>query len=812
MRWHGARLHNFLRYGETDNVGEFDQGATQFLPGGKFKDWVGGSREAAREKLNEWNEEDPKIVCIVGQTDGDEARSNASGKSTFASEAVVYALTGKLVRDFKNKDSAKGKSTRSIIPDHKAPEDVKESYVDLLFSAENELWVIRRGRKNNKQCSMILELRCLTNVDLDNICCGHRSDDTLEFLNRLISMGYEGICNSICFGQGDDGKFMTGSRADRSNIITDVLNLHLDEYLKEIRENRKKPCKKKIEEVDAQLSLLKSQLEGAGSPDSLREEIAGTEVVKKEAIETIAECEKTLADLRSDLDKNSLAGLEGEVKMSKQAIDAESARHDQNVESKRKECETLEKQAENTKASVARVELRIKNLNSQKENAEKELSKIDIDSIKSELDIVNKAKEAMPKRKEQVESLKSSRSTLGTEMALVEKEISEYLSKIKAFELKQERGEEVVCEECESLCSPDHFKEKIEQKQDHISVLKTKAGGLKSKISKVDEEIVDVNKRISHIEEYLNKESSFLLKLQNHETLLSKIESASKDIESAKKELESLSSGLNVEFQIKGLKESIAKASAEKASSIEPLVAKKKEAENKLLSGQRAVALINAKIETATQKQKDAERRKGGVIAAKARYETQLKEVLAKNEKLEELTGELSKLKTKMEHIKWLEARFSSEGIQAQFVAKYLPVLNKYIADCIDVLFDGNVVMEIEPHTLDIKLSGKTSKHREGLSGGEATLYRLALNIALGKLSFVRMKDVPENICIDEALAEADAHNKFKILSLLKHLSKDFKTITIISHDPKLMANVKNRIIVNRVNDTSRIERQMWDV
>ena len=98
------------------------------------------------------------------------------------------------------------------------------------------------------------------------------------------------------------------------------------------------------------------------------------------------------------------------------------------------------------------------------------------------------------------------------------------------------------------------------------------------------------------------------------------------------------------------------------------------------------------------------------------------------------------------------------------------------------------------------------------MSGGEGVKFRLALDIALGLLSFARSRNAPDFICLDEVLAPVDRQTKDWVFTMLRKLQDRFRMVLVISHDEALQRQLKSTIVVNKVNGISQIARQYYEL
>ena len=154
-----------------------------------------------------------------------------------------------------------------------------------------------------------------------------------------------------------------------------------------------------------------------------------------------------------------------------------------------------------------------------------------------------------------------------------------------------------------------------------------------------------------------------------------------------------------------------------------------------------------------------------------------------------------------LKRLMMLEDIYGLDGIQTRIVARYLPLLNVYIKEFIDILTNGNLGIEVlvnDKLKVDIALRGGTADTFAMLSGGEKVLAKLAVSIGLGLLSFVRCSNKPEIIMLDEVLGSLDNERTGAVFKMLHTLKKKFSRVLIISHKPQINDIIERKIIIEK--------------
>jgi DNA repair exonuclease SbcCD ATPase subunit len=135
-----------------------------------------------------------------------------------------------------------------------------------------------------------------------------------------------------------------------------------------------------------------------------------------------------------------------------------------------------------------------------------------------------------------------------------------------------------------------------------------------------------------------------------------------------------------------------------------------------------------------------------------------------------------------------LETVYGLDGIQTRIVKKYLPLLNVYIKEFLDILSHGTIQVKTiinERSKIDMVISGASANSYDMLSGGEKMIVRLAVDVGMALLSFSRSSQKPELICLDEVFGPLDNNHTEAVFEMLKKLQDKFSRVIIITHNLK---------------------------
>jgi DNA repair exonuclease SbcCD ATPase subunit/DNA repair exonuclease SbcCD nuclease subunit len=445
---HGVKMHNFMRYGEEDNVVEFDKGAGEIL--GVLKDSFKMDKSAkarlmsgAKKFMAGINREERKLISIVGRTDGNDKDSNGSGKSSCL-EGISYGFFEKLVREFAHKDNMDGKSTSSVMT-YIDGEPKALCYVEVLFSSENELWLAKRGRRTAKNGSTSGEfgLFCLSSdTGEEGSRSGHRKRDAAGILSQLLKMDYETFSNSVMFGQMDSGRFIRGTDKVKKEIIIKILQLTiLDDYLEETRE-MKRSAERDMAALQSHIGALSESVLDEQGVVNARMAISVFDAEVKESEKRIGGLEADLKTRRSDGVFSRKASLDSELALQSQMVSQKEKELDGRMADLESACVKARTRRDSATGAVKDADNRIVLCRSGIETLENLLKAFDKSRHDKDMDLVAKAKAAKPQRQkelsegqERLQASSSERGKLSSQIDSLSGGIRKHKDELQALEL-----------------------------------------------------------------------------------------------------------------------------------------------------------------------------------------------------------------------------------------------------------------------------------------------------------------------------------------------------------------------------------------
>lgn len=830
MQVYALRMFNFLRFGEKNNSIVFD------LTDEQKKDINSGT--ITIDQIYDQIMLDPKqhisnvkkmevkpLLGIIGISDGDEKKSNGVGKSTCL-EGISYAHFGKIVRLSANNDKTgdPGNSIITRINGDIAP-NITESYVEELFEINNRFFVVKRGRaisKSRKSISPILEFREVKGLELHSQM-GHRTSDTMSSIEEVNDISFDLFASSQMFGQNDSGKFLTGTDKTKKEMI--IALLKQEDQVKSIN----KLLKEKIYSLNKELDFLKGNiafsekqiLQSYEKNTSLKRIDIGSDILTsfnlkmKDDISNwnckIGEIDLTLKDLIAkihDCQKNmSLQDLEkmnSDISTFDQEIISLEKNEKETMSGLRLDLEKINTRKKNLADKVATINQKIIKSKEDISSYDNFTSKFDLKSKQEILAKCEKAKTYLTESNSDLESIRKLETEFSAKIFSINSEISKANSEIKKLKKNAESNKEIFsCEECGSEVPLTHLTDKISIKNKEIE--------LKNNLVKENQLLLDeqktkkqeiatkqnlINSKYISQEVAINNEiNSYNSKLDLSEIIKKSLNDLVLESESLVKEL-SLVTTESEEFVKKG------KETKEKLSEGILLIRFKRSeiktkkdnilAENE---GKKAgLALIEKNRDQLDKEKQQISQTVGSLMKEMEYFKDQYDKYNVSNSELSVKSDLMSKYAS-------LQLVFGLDGIQTRIVKKYLPLLNHYVEEYLSILSNNEIKLKFsvdEKSEVVMKVEGGTSDQYSMLSGGEKMIIRLAVDIGLSLLSFVRSSQKPEMIFLDEIFGPLDESRTASVFKMLNKLQDVFKRVVLITHNSAIKSMIENNIIVEK--------------
>lgn len=831
MQTYALRLKNFMRFGETNNSIVFDlseEDEKRIRNGEATLDQI--YDEFAKDPVSKVKKAKERglasLIGIVGKIDGNLDTSNGAGKSTLL-EGICYAHYEKIVRQTANSDKT-GVAGTSVVTkiNKKYPKSLRESYVEEFFEERGKLYRVKRGRsfsKSHNSSSPLIEFECLSDNQSKE---GHRSPDTKESIDEINVNDYDIFVNSQMMGQNDAGKFLTGTDKVIKEMIVNLLKMdHAVEKCLKLTRDKKNANLKEIDKIEYKVVSAKDDLKNIHT-ESFEDDFDQSDLSKTSLLFD-AKINKNTKDI--NLKDKTIEGLQKEINdlqdsekiKEKERIKSEGQKIKKQLQSLTEEKESESKTWEDLKKSVEqtiksntdekqRLEKVLENKNNQISKTSDEIKEKKFSEEKEEL--LSKLLIKISKSKEVEEKLNASLDKTSDEKEKMIKEVGEKEGVLtflqdKGKNLKKclekiKDGEKFECPECDSLVPKDHFETKLneyrtdfKEKQaiinsinDKINELKKEEEDIKSKKSKIESLVDSKNDLEKEKNQFDNLEKSLVALNESKEETEQSLKSIEIRINDSQKQI------ANAQHQIDAVEEKYEKKEANISKELKSLAAKYKLLDQETKEIEEKITQIQDDKSKIQNERNNINKQNGSLSEKKKNYESLVK-------KLGDSTKEFADLQVKKDRYAKLEKYFGLEGVQTRIVQKYLPLLNVYVKEFLDILSEGKMEVNFsinDKSKVDCIISGGTAESFTMLSGGEKMIVRLAVDIGLSLLSFSRSSQKPEMVCLDEIFGPLDKSKSKAVFKMLEVLRDKFKRVILISHDPDIQSMVEKNIVVEK--------------
>lgn len=753
------------------------------------------------------------LISIGGVIGGDFDNSNGSGKSTIL-ESICYAFYDKIARKNLQVDSAE-KAGASVITkiNGEYPEDLKETYVEMIFEENEKVYILKRGRalsKSDKESKRspkpILEFKCVNEDGIDSQS-GHRTGDTNDTIAKVINLDYDLFCSSIMFGQGSDGgKFLVGTDSTRKEMLIGLLHLEnvVSGCLEKVRE-KKNAKEKDRDNLVAQINLISDNIKAKQPIDGLKQQI--TEKEKQ-----IVESEKKSNTYRNEIEDLSKSDVLKEL----EAIKLDGKRIQANLNEKKKQKETHIQEwsnlSKNASESVSKktndihsLELKVKETKDKIDTNRQKIELFNSAEKEKDLAMVEKAKQYKPKCDEIISELQKNDIKINRDIAVEVANLKRYEAEIYSLQKQINNAGsklEFVCDKCRSIVSKTHIEKELDKNLKEKEKADKEIKKYNDEQTNLHSKIQEQNNKLTKVNDWIGKEGKIHLEIQQHENNKSKQVELIASQEEYVKSLEKYGTEkLELEKQRIQYQDKIVEINKQYDGEIlglnNDLVALKK----KYVDTEESSKGIKSKIEILRSQVEEISRNK-------ASYNSQIGSIRKEIEGIEEDAKKLDRMNKKLieenaifNRLLILDSCFGLDGIQTRIINKYLPLLNIYIKEFMDVLSDGMLSVSLvinDRSKVDVIIKGGTASAYEMLSGGEKMLLRLSISVGLSILSFVRCAQKPQIICLDEIFGPLDASHIETVFKLLSKLQDKFNRVLIISHNTAINDRIPHQILVEK--------------
>lgn len=833
MQIYAIKLHNFLRFGEKDNTWVLDlttEEKHKMISGEVtmdeiYEDFVKSPYE--RVQLAKERGLTP-LVGIVGSTEGNNEMSNGTGKSSLL-EAICYLHYEKTVRQTANTDKV-GKSGLSVVTRFggEYPAGMMESYVEEYFEENGKLYRAKRGRsfsKTQKSSTPIFELEL---IEKDKVSKkeGHRATESKETLDDINSMEYDLFVNTQMFGQNDAGKFLMGTDSTKKDMIVKLLRQDKLVFngIDKIRKDKNALLKEEAT-IKSKMDYIENKFNNkciefhVDVSAELKPRLKNLMSQMNKKVDVEEEAHKKINEVIEKLQakKDQLLGLDSIKEM--QRLKDSGLEKKENINKFKSEQDVKISDKKDQKGALSQeVEAGSKKVKSCKEKVSS-LEKKNIDLIecisnlkKKEFD---KLIEEGKKVKDEIKDLELKKAELETNINKLSKKSGEISFEINSLEKSKDKfvkqlnnagGDHYICSECETQVDKKHIEDKLAEVNLKLENLNKKLDAHNKSVGKVVSEKKVLVEKINALNIIIEngvkaerdkdknkaeiKEHEIHVK-NNKESILSLEENITEFADRNKK----------IDEKIKLIDNEILKAENKFNEELKKMEAELDVIRKEYLEYKEKNKDVESKIKLAESKLKDFSEelkvnseKRGSLTQEIDSFKENIKEYSSLKKEYEENS---KKLKRKL----ILEKIFGLDGIQTRLTARYLPALNLYIKEFLDILSDGQLMVTLNINQrgqIDVDIQGGLSNEYVMASGGEQMIIRIAVDIGLSLLSCKTSSQNPSVIFLDEIFGPLDVNHTDAVFKMIELLEDKFKRVIMITHNYNLYDRMSDILGVSK--------------
>ncbi|MBP3582086.1 MAG: hypothetical protein J6J33_04975, partial [Clostridia bacterium] len=197
------------------------------------------------------------------------------------------------------------------------------------------------------------------------------------------------------------------------------------------------------------------------------------------------------------------------------------------------------------------------------------------------------------------------------------------------------------------------------------------------------------------------------------------------------------------------------------------------------------------------------------VLAQKlGRLEGELSRVEEDNKKLNEISASLEVFKKKYDTAKELSSVLRGKALAEYVCEEYLEEITLSANQKLGILMDGRYTLKFEEKEFFVEDNFNDGKVRPAstLSGGETFIVSLSLALSISDAISSLSSRSMDFFFLDEGFGTLDAELCSVVISSLHKLESQNLTIGLISHVAELEESVKNKILVTKDANGSKIK------
>jgi len=399
--------------------------------------------------------------------------------------------------------------------------------------------------------------------------------------------------------------------------------------------------------------------------------------------------------------------------------------------------------------------------------------------------------------------------------------IKQMQDNIEEYEVDMSEYDNLVNKNADTKSKIAQLKDKLDESKESIDHIKQGKDFLAGKLCPVCERIVKNSNELTQLaKKRLTKQLDIKDDTKEKEKIIKELSNNIKELSNKLNKLSVKKSEIKKEINT-------IKSNRDKVSNLNKSINKYKlqinDAENGLKN-------LNKEKEYDQKKIKELKLKIKELNDQKSPYNKMVKDKLNKlkllNDKSNQLQSDKKKISKKILYYEFWKIAFSDKGhkLQNQYIIplkgyildSIIPTLNKKVNQYSNIITNGKI--DIRFSTTKTLKSGETrdefcfdvdnidgSDNYKGNSSGEKRTIDIPIQFALGYLVSMRAKNPFNILFLDEPFENLDAKNSSNVVNLLKYISKQYKTVYVISHQDEFKENFNKIIKVKKKKGFSKV-------
>lgn len=197
-----------------------------------------------------------------------------------------------------------------------------------------------------------------------------------------------------------------------------------------------------------------------------------------------------------------------------------------------------------------------------------------------------------------------------------------------------------------------------------------------------------------------------------------------------------------------------------------------------------------------------------GLTATIARLGSELERLTADNAKLKEISDELDKFTKKLDLAKELSTVLRGKALAEYVCEEYLQEITDSANQKLEILMDGRYTLKFENKEFFVEDNFNDGKVRPAstLSGGETFVVSLSLALSISDAISMLSSRSMDFFFLDEGFGTLDSELCSIVINSLYKLESQNLKIGLISHVTELEESIKNKVIVTKDNNGTKLK------